>query len=242
MGGTVVVARGTSFRKPRQRVVARTSAVLTLPAGAHRYRVLCVGGSPQAAGKLVVKADSGTAPVPRTAASNTIDTDGRRYTVLYQTRLPSMTFVWPGAPADGPFTLHIETEGKERTVVAAGGRHTLPAGAVSEGAHSFWFTAGDGKSSRPTSVKVAFDNAAVTAQLSAPREGSPSSEGEVEVAGIALEGSTVTVAGQKLALDPQGRFRGRAPRPGPGERAIAVRLEHPRTGVHYYVRRMANGR
>jgi hypothetical protein len=241
-GGTVEVARGTSFRKPRQRVAARTSAVLTLPAGAHRYRVVCAGGGPQSAGKLVVKADSGTAPVPRTAASNTIDTDGRRYTVLYQTRLPSMTFVWPGAPAAGPFTLHIETEGKERTVVATGARHTLPSGAVSEGSHSFWFTSGDAKSSRPTSVKVAFDNAAVTAQLSAPREGSAWSEGEVEIAGIALEGSTVTVAGQKLSLDPQGRFRGRAPRPGPGERAIAVRLEHPRTGVHYYVRRMASGR
>jgi hypothetical protein len=151
-----------------------------------------------------------------------------------------MTFVWPGAPP-GEYQLHIETDGQERTIAAKGPRHTLPSGTVTEGAHRFWFD-GNGRSSQHTAVTVAFDNAAVTGQLSSPREGSALGSDQVEVAGVALEGSTVTVAGQKLTLDAQGRFRGHAPRPGPGERAIAVRLEHPRTGVHYYVRRIATGR
>jgi hypothetical protein len=205
----------------------------------HRYRVLCGPGGAKASGRLVIKTDSGTAPVPRTPASNAIEADGRRYTVLYQTRLPSLTFVWPGGPAEGAATLHLTTDTKERTFETSGPRHRLPAGSVGEGSHRFWFTGASGKSSPPTSVVVAFDNAAVTGQLSAPRDGARIEEGEVEVAGVALEGSKVSVGGQPLALDPQGRFRGNAPRPTGVVRGIAVRLEHPRTGVHYYVRRLA---
>jgi hypothetical protein len=78
--------------------------------------------------------------------------------------------------------------------------------------------------------------------VQAPRDGARLLDPDVEVAGVALEGSQVTVGGQRLAVDPQGRFRGRAPRPVSGVRAIAVRLEHPRSGVHYYVRRVAPSR
>ena len=59
----------------------------------------------------------------------------------------------------------------------------------------------------------------------------------VHVAGIALPGSQVSVAGQQFALDAQQRFAGDVPLPS-GVHAIAVRIQHPRTGVRYFVRRV----
>ncbi len=246
-GGGVLELGGTergdrAFRRPRQRIAGKTAGVLMLPPGSHRYRVACGAGHgrPVAAGILVFRRDSGTAPVPRTAPSNVIDADGRRYTVLYQNRLPALTLVWPNPPKSSELVLHVESNGKEREFRTTSTRHILPSGTVAEGEHRLWFVAADGKvESLKTALTVRFDNAAAAAQLQAPEDGGRWSGPEVEVIGIALEGSTVTVAGKPLATDSHGRFRGQAAPPGASDRAIAVRLEHPRSGVHYYVRRMA---
>jgi hypothetical protein len=58
---------------------------------------------------------------------------------------------------------------------------------------------------------------------------------------VTVEGAKVSLSGQPLAVDGHGRFRGEAA-PVAGDDAVAVRLEHPRTGVHYYIRRRADSR
>ncbi len=53
---------------------------------------------------------------------------------------------------------------------------------------------------------------------------------------MTVDGAKVSVGGQPIAVDAHGRFRTEASPLG-GDEAVGVRLEHPRTGVHYYVRR-----
>lgn len=241
-GGIVETAGPTgSFRRPAQRSTGKTNAVVVLKPGRHRYRVACGDGhGATAGGTLMLKSDAGTAAIPRTPPRNTIDADGRKYTVLYQNRLPTLTFVWPRAAGTTDCVLHLETDGKERVFATPGPRHTLPSGAIAEGSHRWWFSTPDGKTtSAQTPLVVRFDNAAATAQLQSPAEGAFPAEASIEVAGIALEGSTATINGKPLAIDAHGRFHGQADRPGTGDRAIAVRLESPRSGIHYYVRRTA---
>jgi hypothetical protein len=235
----VVEAGPRGSRRNVQRLSGRGSAVLTLTAGVYRYRLLC-NGAAAAGGTLIVRRDAGTARVPRSPPVNTIEADGRKYTILYQNHLPSLTFVWPDPPAGSGFVLHVQSGEKVKTFDADTARHRLASGALGEGEHQWWFTSSQGRSSPRTPLAIRFDNAAVTAQVQTPPDGIRlGDQNEVEVAGIAIQGSSVAVGGAPLPMDPQGRFRGRVPGPSSGERAISVRLEHPRSGVHYYIRRIS---
>ena len=60
--------------------------------------------------------------------------------------------------------------------------------------------------------------------------------GTIPVDGVTVEGAKVSVDDKPLLVDKHGRFRA-ALAPLNGDNALAVRIEHPRTGVHYYVRR-----
>jgi hypothetical protein len=227
-----------SSARRRRKVSAQSGVVVPLQPGSHKYKIACGAGEPMA-GSLVIRRDPGTAPVPRTAPANVIDADGRKYTVLYQNRLPAITFNWPKAPGGETYTLFVESGGKTRELQAKGSRHLLPSGGVSEGEHQFWFKAGDVTAPK-TSLVVRFDNAAATAQLQSPKDNQRWGGAEIQVAGIAMEGSTVSVAGQAMTVDAQGRFRGAVAPPKNDVRSMAVRLAHPRSGVHYYIRRSGN--
>jgi hypothetical protein len=238
-GGVLVIADRRS-RRVRRRVPAVGEAVVRLRPGSHRYRFDC-RGKRLAAGTLTVRKDAGLARLPRVAPTNSIDADGRRYTVLYQNRLPALTFQWPGAVGGESCTLHVETGGRARTWPVAALPLTLPSGTLPEGQHRWWFTTADGgKRSPATSLAVRFDNAAVAAQVQSPRDGETAGDdGNVDVAGVAMEGSTVAVGESTLSVDTQGRFKGRVPA---NERSVAIRTEHPRSGVHYYIRRLDTDR
>jgi hypothetical protein len=241
-GKVEVVATRRSGGREQKRASGRNGAVVALGTGGFRYKLLC-GRAEKATGTLAVRTDPGTTHVPRSPPVNTLEADGRRYTILYQNRLPALALAWPAAPPSARFTLHVQSGQKERVFEAPVARRRLASGALGEGEHLWWFTTADGVASAQTSLAIRFDNPAVTAQIQAPAEGwRPRAGQDVEVAGIAIEGSTVAVGSARLAVDAQGRFRGRVPRPGAGERAIAIRLEHPRTGVHYYIRRLAASR
>ena len=55
------------------------------------------------------------------------------------------------------------------------------------------------------------------------------------MAGVALEGASVSVSGVDLPLDAQYRFRDTAsPKP---EMPSRIRISHPKHGVHYYLRK-----
>jgi hypothetical protein len=228
----------------QERLTGSRSVVLRLAAGTRSYRVRCANDASKAAarasGTLTIRRDTGYVPLARRAPVNVIDADGRKYTVLFQTRLPQLTLAWPGAPVRSDLELHIESSGGER-VVAASPTRPLPTGIVQEGTYTLWYRAPDGKQSPKTTLSVRFDNAAPTAQFFRTPADANSPHGAIAVDGVTVDGAKVSVGGEPLAVDAHGRFRAAA-KPLEGDDAVAVRLEHPRTGVHYYVRRQVEAR
>ena len=235
-GGTVELARtGSSFSRAL-RASGRTSATLTVPNGAHAYRVRCGGGAPFASGTVRVSRDAGTATLPRRAPRTTVDADGRRYTVLYQTLLPIITLRWRRAPEAPNYIISVERAGgRAEETTSRVADHTFAAGHFGDGSYTFTFRTADGRvRTAPTSMRIDFDNATPAAHLDAPSARAQVAGG-VTVSGTAGEGAAVSVGGRALDTDRSGRFSGQAS-PAGGERCIALRVAHPQRGVHYYLR------
>jgi hypothetical protein len=207
----------------------------------HHYRVRCIeqGGLADRAtieGTIRVVRDAATRDLPRAAPTNTVDADGRRYTVLFQNRLPQLTFQWPGTSDKGPYKLRLVPErGQPQTFDSGQPTYRARAGELDEGTYEYYF---EGASTRSKSsvLRIEFDNAAPTASLQLPAVSQSWRGSSVEVAGTALPGSEVSVDGTAVPLDRQGRFSTEVKLPA-ASGAIAVRLAHPRLGLHYYLRR-----
>lgn len=216
------------------------SVVLRLRGGRVPYRVHCIGegggGSEGSAeGVLSLKRDSGNAPLARHPPSNTIEADGHRYTVLFQTRPPVLTLAWAAPRGTTDLELHVESDGQERTIQAPGPSYRFPSGALGEGTHTWWYVTKDGQTSPRTTLTIRFDNTAPTAQFfrNSVVDGPP---GAITVDGVAVQGAKVSAAGQPLAVDDHGRFRA-AVLPLTGDEAVAVQIESPHAGSHVYIRR-----
>jgi hypothetical protein len=184
-----------------------------------------------------VRRDSGRQRLPRRPSRNVVDTDGRRYTLLYQNILPIVAVRWRDAPSAGRFVLHVGDD----TYNASSANHTLESGQVSEGTHRVFFEAPGASPSRSpvTTLNIRYDNATTAAYIRAPDPGSAVS-GTVTVSGTCVRGCTVSASGQNLPLDSAHRFSGEVTVPTDLD-ALAIRITHPRTGIHYYLRR-AGGR
>lgn len=219
-------ARG-SFAHGR-RVAGRAFVART---GTTRFRVRCGDGKAGRAGAVRIAADSGAATVVRTPPRNVIETDGRRYAVTYQNRLPELAIGW--SEASGASTLHVQAASGDERTFAGSGSHTLPSGTLDDGRYTLWITAG-ARSSPRTTLTIAFDNAAPTAQITAPPPRAPWTD-PLAVRGVTVEGWTVAVDGRPATRDGSGRFR--ADVAVGDKRVIAIRLAHPLHGVHYYLRR-----
>ncbi len=219
---------------------------LLVPAGSHKYRVHCaVDGQEQEAvvdeGMLTVLRDSGTRQLARTAPMTRVDTDGRNYTVLYQTLMPKLSVRWPDAPKSGSYRLEVSSPGgKKLSLRSATAAHTFAPGSLLEGVHQLQFWTDGASKSKPTSLKIGFDNAAPTASLTSPAEGGFAAGSSVQVSGSALPGWSVSAGGVELPQDDQHRFSGSAAT-APGQRGLLVRFAHPQRGVHSYLRRSAGG-
>jgi hypothetical protein len=150
--------------------------------------------------------------------------------------LPAVTFVWPSAPEGSSYTLVLERGGKSQRIPSTMPRLAMRPGELSEGELRYWFE-GAGTRTRESTLRIVFDNTARSAYLSEPRMGVPVTGPTVVVAGAALAKSEVSVAGHSLPLDAQGRFRGEVP-VAADEASITVRVRHPQTGTHYYLRRI----
>ena len=241
-GGVLELTRGESFDASRRRIAGQGSAIARLERGAHRYRVRFLSdgeaaGEAVAAGRLKVVRDAGTRPLPRRAPHNSVDADGRPYTVLYQNLLPSITFRWSSAPKDStPKLIVSPARGKTIEVAAPGARYTMAAGKLAEGEYRYWFAAGGGAVSKKSTLRIEFDNAAATGYVQTPRAGASWSGPNVRVSGAAVEGWRVSVGGQLMPLDRQRRFSADVVR-DPAENGIAVEFRHASRGVHLYVRR-----
>lgn len=231
---------GTIELGRRGRVEGPGSAVVRLRAGKLAYRLRCAGDKKARAAVLTLKRDSGNVPLPKRESANTLEADGRRYTVLYQTRPPALILTWPHAPAAAQeLELHLEGASGDRITRPSTARQVLPSGALAEGRYTWWYTTGDGKSSPKTGLQLRFDNTAPTAQFF--RTSAAATPGTIAIDGVTVPGSKVSSDGRPLSVDEHGRFRG-ALAPRDGDDAVAVRVESSPTGVHYYIRRAARGR
>jgi hypothetical protein len=238
--GTAIVELGRGGTAPATVGTGKVNA--PLPAGVHDYAVRCIpedaNQAPVLRGKIVVIRDSGTPRLPKFPADTTIDADGRRYSILYQSAMPRIVVRWPGAPAGSDFQLALLSEsGRVRRVRTSGPAHTFAPGMVPEGTHQLTFEA-PGKRSRPTTLVLRFDNAAPTASIVSPADKSFQRGQRVAVVGAALPGWQVTIGEMPLTLDAGYRFSGEITAPT-AQRALVVRLQHPQRGTHYYLRRGA---
>jgi hypothetical protein len=216
----------------------RVSALV--PAGTHRYVIACVSaagikGDRVAHGSISVMADDGSRKLAKSGALSNVDMDGRRYTVLYQSQLPALAVTWPKSPPADGYTLLVHSSGGARSFSSKTASYVLPSGAIAEGEHTLAFEGG-GQRSKVTNVVLRFDNAAPTASISAPADGSFAPGSTVRVAGMALPGWTVSVAGRQLEQDAQNRFADDVTAPA-GQRGLWIRFSHPSRGIHYYLRR-----
>jgi hypothetical protein len=239
-GGVVEVSRsGPSFTRPLRQPFAagaRASATLTVPNGRHPYRVRCGEGAPVATGALRISRDAGTATLPTRAPRTTVDADGRRYTVLYQTLLPIITLRWPRAPAAPGYVISVQRAGgRPEETRATLPEQAFPGGRFEDGSYTFAFRTADGRArTASTSLVIDFDNASPAAHVAAPPPDAPVAGG-VAIAGTAGEGAAVSVGGSALTSDRSGRFSGHAA-PAAGEQCLAIRVADPQRGVHYFLR------
>ena len=135
-----------------ERLTGAGTAVLRLRAGKQPYRVRCAGdrakGNPRASGVLSLVRDSGEVPLPARVGANVIEADGRRYTILYQSRPPALTLGWQAAPAGvKDLEVHVQSPSGTRTLPAKDARHRLASGALAEGIHTWWYATKDGRES-----------------------------------------------------------------------------------------------
>jgi hypothetical protein len=115
---------------------------------------------------------------------------------------------------------------------------TLAPGRLGEGLHRFWFETAAHKRSENGVLQVSFDYTARTAYLTSPRDGEARQQGRARFAGGTLLGSTVHLQAAALKLDAHGRFAAALDLAANVDGA-AVRVAHPSTGIHYYVRHLA---
>jgi hypothetical protein len=221
----------------------REEARASLARGTHRYRVRCSQegkplGSVVRSGQIKVLADAATRPLPNKPVTITAEADGRRYTVSYQNLLPIITLRWPYAPRANTYHLVVQpAQGQQFSEDSAQATVTLQTGRLGEGLHRFWFETADRKRSETGSLQVSFDFTARTAYLTTPREGEALRENSVRFAGGSLLGSQVHVEGAAMKLDKHGRFATNVS-VAPERSGAVVRVQHPSTGIHYYVRHL----
>jgi hypothetical protein len=217
-------------------------ANILLARGTHRYQARCLsrdGVAPKASvtGVVTILQDTGTGVLSRVPPMSRIDTDGRSYTVMYQNLLPQIVVRWPKAPEAASYTLTLQSKGKVTSTQVSRPTTTFDAGQLAEGSHTLTFSA-NGRSSAATKLSIVFDNAAPTARIQSPANGSFQLGTSVNVAGVAAPGWGISVAGRELAMDAQSRFSEQVT-DSSDKQTLQLRFSHPRRGVHYYLRHAA---
>ena len=230
--------QGAVVKLGRSRFHGKGNVGVRVPIGRHRYAVHCIEDGRVRRrvafrGRARVLRDMGTRRLPRRPPTSRIAADGRDYKVFYQNQPPIIVVHWPKAPKSDGYVLNVD--GKTQNVGTP--EHTFASGALSDGTHKVFFAAAN-RQSRPAKIIVRFDNAAATASLSAPTDGSFGAGETVTVSGVALPGWKVSADNGTIRMDQEHRYSGQVST-GPEHPDIALRLSHPRLGTHYYLRRSA---
>lgn len=233
---------GVDAGKPSATELAGRAYVgVSLASGTHHYELYCSSdaggrGEKAATGTIAILADAGLRKLAESAPVTKLELDGRRYTVLYQNQLPKIALEWSNAPAAASYALSVSSREGTKTLSTNLPTYSFAPGALAEGEHVLSFQGG-GMRSRQTTVNIRFDNAAPTASIASPANGSFTPGSNVLVSGMAQPGWVVTVGAETLEQDAQHRFSALVS--APSDRALAIRFTKAQRGVHYYLRRSA---
>jgi hypothetical protein len=234
-GGVIELDRDARFNALRSSA-GKDTANMMIEAGAWAYQLRCTvsgrDGAPVARGRIAVRRDSGSRPLPKLPALNPIDADGRTYRVSYQSVIPTMLFRLPG-DAGANYRLHLATGGREETFDSTRPAIRVDGSKLAERVYTFWFDRNGVKDTKVSTLIIDFVQTAPQIYISDPGDGQTWSD-PVVVRGAALPGWTVTIDGVTVPVDAQRRFTASVAKP---PRAIAIRVSHPERGVHYYLRR-----
>ncbi len=234
-GGFIEMDHDARFRTAKVSG-GKEAANLSVAAGSWAYRLRCTtaGGDSAAvgSGRVAVQRDSGSRALPKQAATNDIDADGRNYRVSYQSVIPSMAVRIKGEGS--PFTLHMASGGKDETFSGPGPKIVVPGAKLKEGTYTYWIDRNGVKDAKVSTLTIDFDNTAPQVYIEAPQNGK-AWEADIEVRGAVLPGWTASVDAVSIPIDKQRRFSAKVPKPSGN--ALAIKLSHPQRGVHYYLRR-----
>jgi hypothetical protein len=209
-------------------------ANLLVPAGSWSYRVKCDGSVKTVkSGKVSVRRDDARRELPPkgTRPTNPVTADGKNYTVVYQNLIPNVQFEWPGG---GSGTLHLNKGAKKSTSAVSGGKVVVPGTDLSDGAYTFYFSDAGGARTEVSFLSVKFDNAVPAVYIESPKPVAAFGS-QITVSGQTLSGWSASVDGADIDVDRDGRFSTEIG--APSANALAIKLSHPRQGVHYYLRR-----
>lgn len=234
-GGTIEMDRNARFRTARI-TAGKDSANILAEAGAWSYRLVCAGGGTAASGRVIVRRDSGTRPLPKEPPVNPIDADGRTYRISYQSLIPNVKIKVPGTGKR--FTLHLATGGSEETFESTKPSFTIDGKKLREATYTYWVDRDGVRQEKASTLIINFDQTAPQVYIEAPANGKPFGA-DVLVKGAVLPGWTAKVDVVEIPIDKRTRrFNATVQAPKTAQ-ALAIRLSHPQRGVHFYLRRGA---
>jgi hypothetical protein len=230
--GTVEVDTDSRFRTARI-TGGKDQANILVEVGTHFYRLSC-GGGPVAQGRMTVRRDAGTLPLPKDPAINVIDADGRTYRISYQSLIPTVKIKVPGGGST--FKLHLATGGQDEVFESDKPAFVIDSKKLKEATYTYWVVRDGVKQEKVSTLTIDFDQTAPQVYISDPPNGKAFAA-DVKVAGAVLPGWTAKVDGVEIPVDKNTRrFSATVGAPA-GPNALSIRLSHPQRGVHYYLRR-----
>jgi hypothetical protein len=181
-----------------------------------------------------------------TSVNNVVPDTGVQTRILFQGKVPRLTFQWeehPGAAGyavrvyaeDDLETPQIEERTAERSLALAPGR-------LREGTYYWYQAALDAngkllKSNQMNKLVLVFDNAATLMRIDAPRPGERPADGRIEVRGRAPIGASVSVNGKEILVADDGRFEQVVADIAPGS-LLLFQLKRPGQGPVFYTRHL----
>lgn len=236
-GGFIEMDKSSQFRTAKVSS-GKDTANMMVPSGTWLYRLRCNKGGGDSGsvggGRVRVMRDSGSRPLPKKPATNTIPVTGQTITIGYQSELPSIAIPTKG---DGVYKLHVATGGAEK-VYTGSGKIVIPSKDLAEeNTYTFWLEKNGVKDPKVSGFKFEFDNTTPQVYIQAPVNGVAWGD-QILVRGSVLTGWSAAINGTPIPMDAQRRFKITVDKPT-AAKALAIKLSHPQRGVHYYLRRGA---
>jgi hypothetical protein len=232
-GGTIEMDNDPRFRTARISAGKDSANIIAEP-GAWSYRLVCAGGGQGGSGRIIVRKDAGTRPLPKDPPVNPIDADGRTYRISYQSLIPNVKI--KSAAGGTKYKLHLATAGSEETFESDKPAFTVDGKKLREATYTYWVERDGVKQDKPSTLIINFDQTAPQVYIESPQNGKPFGA-KVDVKGAVLPGWTAKVDVVEIPIDKNTRRFTAQVDPPSGAQALAIRLSHPQRGVHFYLRR-----